>query len=181
MQNMKLLILDIDGVMTNGCKTYDHAHHPISKNYNDKDFTAIKIFKKIGVAVCFLSSDENINRGMAKERDIDFYYSRMPDGSINKKKFLPALMAHYHATLEQSYYVGDDFFDLDIMLLLPKPNRICPQDAPDYVKTQCGVITGYGGQGVVANILSLYLKCANRENVIYDLLSVNLEPPVAAA
>ena len=176
---MKLLILDIDGVMTNGCKSYDNEHNATSKSYNDKDFTAIKIFKQIGVSVCFLSSDENVNRGMAKARGVDFYYSRMPDGSINKKRFLPSLMETYQATLEQSYYVGDDFFDLDIMLLLPKENRICPQDAPDYVKGQCGIITGWGGQGVVANVLSRYLKEADKEDIIHELLNINLEPKVA--
>lgn len=50
---MKLLILDIDGVMTNGTKVYDDDHNVLSKSYNDKDFTAIKIFKQMGIDVCF--------------------------------------------------------------------------------------------------------------------------------
>ena len=49
----KLLILDVDGVLTTGCKTYDLEGNVISKEFNDKDFTAIKRFKEKGLKVCF--------------------------------------------------------------------------------------------------------------------------------
>lgn len=157
-----LLILDIDGVMTNGTKVYDDDHNVLSKSYNDKDFTAIKIFKRIGVDVCFLSSDTAINEGMASERNIDFFYSRNPDGTISKAKFLPSLMEKYSKKLSEVVYVGDDLFDLDIMLELPIANRVCPSDAPAYLKEKCGcVLNRSGGTGVVAEYLELFAKRNN--------------------
>ncbi len=159
---MKLLILDIDGVMTNGTKVYDNDHKVLSKSYNDKDFTAIKIFKQMGIDVCFLSSDTSINKGMALERDIDFFYSRNPDGTISKAKFLPSLMERYGADVSQVVYIGDDLFDLDIMLELPEPNRVCPGDAPKYLKDKCGcVLSRHGGTGVVAEYLEKYSNVNN--------------------
>ena len=157
-----LLVLDIDGVMTNGTKVYDNDHNVLSKSYNDKDFTAIKIFKKIGVDVCFLSSDTAINRGMALERDIDFFYSRNPDGTISKAKFIPSLIERYDTSPEHIVYIGDDLFDLDIMLELPFANRVCPSDAPKYLQDKCGcVLTRSGGTGVVAEFLELFAKTNN--------------------
>ena len=54
---LKLVILDIDGVMTDGKKFYDKNGDVLCKQYNDKDFTAIKRFMATGIDVCFLSGD----------------------------------------------------------------------------------------------------------------------------
>ena len=48
LKNIKLLILDIDGIMTDGTKVYNQEGMPFAKRYNDKDFT--KICKDIGVS-----------------------------------------------------------------------------------------------------------------------------------
>ena len=67
---IELVILDIDGVLTDGKKYYDKTGMPFAKTYCDKDFTAIKRFRGAGVSVCFLSGDENVNKEMAKNRNI---------------------------------------------------------------------------------------------------------------
>ncbi len=75
---IKLLILDVDGVLTDGNKIYDINHTTVYKKFNDRDFTAIKRFKAGGINVIFVSGD-NFNEGMAKKRNIDFYCSRGSD------------------------------------------------------------------------------------------------------
>tara|TARA_Y100000310_G_C20514352_1_gene730442 strand:+ start:60 stop:587 length:528 start_codon:yes stop_codon:yes gene_type:complete len=175
MKNMKVLALDVDGVMTNGTKLYDSDYTTIAKQYNDKDFTAIKLFDKLGVYVCFISSDKNINEKMARKRGVDFYYSRMEDSSINKVKFIDVLQEKgqhkYHGPNCEIYYAGDDFYDLDIMMNIPKNNRICPNDAPEYVKRMCSIVCDTnGGNGVVSEILTRYLEATNKFNEIYDLI-----------
>ena len=52
---IKLAILDVDGVLTDGKKTYDNTGLCIYKTFCDKDFTAIKKLKALGISVCFLS------------------------------------------------------------------------------------------------------------------------------
>ena len=182
MKNMKVLALDIDGVMTDGTKLYDGDATCVAKRFNDKDFTAIKLFKKLGVEVCFISSDETVNRNMAKKRGIEFYYSRLDDGSISKKQFVPLLGKQLKDKDEDTqwrrrgpnceiYYVGDDFYDLDIMMELPRNNRICPSDSPEYIKRMCGcVCETKGGEGIVAEILTKYLDKANKFDEVYDLV-----------
>ena len=44
MKKVKLLILDVDGVLTDGKKTYNKNHEVLSKSFLCKDFTAIKRF-----------------------------------------------------------------------------------------------------------------------------------------
>ncbi len=63
---MMLLILDVDGVMTDGTKFYDLKGEVSHKRYCDLDFTAIKRFKEIGWSVCFVSAATTVNVAMAK-------------------------------------------------------------------------------------------------------------------
>ncbi len=83
-----LLILDVDGVLTDGTKVYDSEHNVLSKRYVCKDFTAIKRFVAAGVKVVFLSGDI-FNKSMAEKRNIDFYCSRGEDLSLDKSRFIP--------------------------------------------------------------------------------------------
>jgi len=54
---IKLLILDVDGVLTDGTKVYTQKHEPVYKRFRCKDFTAIKRFVAAGVKVIMLSGD----------------------------------------------------------------------------------------------------------------------------
>ena len=67
----KLLILDVDGVLTTGLKTYGIDGQVISKTFGDRDFTAIKEFICSGVNVIFFlgSTSQFI---CCKKRNIDF-------------------------------------------------------------------------------------------------------------
>ena len=67
-EKVELVILDIDGVMTDGRKYYGVDGVPFAKTYCDKDFTAIKRIRGAGVPVCFVSGDENVNKAMAENR-----------------------------------------------------------------------------------------------------------------
>ena len=80
---IELLILDVDGVLTDGTKVYDSEHSVLSKRFVCKDFTAIKRFIAAGVKVIMISGD-NFNATMAAKRNIDFYCSRGEDLSLDK-------------------------------------------------------------------------------------------------
>ena len=70
--NIELLILDVDGILTDGTKIYNEEHEVLGKRYLCKDFTAIKRFIAAGVKIVMLSGD-NFNRKMANKRNIDFW------------------------------------------------------------------------------------------------------------
>lgn len=149
---LRLLILDIDGVMNDGCKIYNSNHNTIYKRFNDKDFTAIEEFNKQGIKVCFLSSD-SWNVGMATKRNISFYNSRSEDGTICKSRFIPILEGIYNVTREEMGYIGDDYYDLDIINALRYYGyTACPSDSPNKVKKSVNqILDAKGGCGVVMN------------------------------
>lgn len=150
---IKLVILDIDGILTDGKKYYGLDGMPFAKTYCDKDFTAIKRLRGAGISVCFLSGDNTINENMAKNRNIDFYYARGKD----KAEFIPDLEKEYKISRDEMIYVGDDLFDISVMLEVGM--SFCPIDAPDIVKkSSTHVINGLGGHNLVAILYDWLLE-----------------------
>jgi len=146
----KLLIIDIDGVLTNGCKTYDLLGNVINKKFNDKDFTAIKRFKNKGLNVCFLTADDRVNRSIASSRKVDFYYTR--DFHVEDKvEFLKFLLTKYIAHKDEVIYIGDDLPDYKIIKELK--HTYCPSDAINLIKnTAKHTLSRSGGTGVIAEL-----------------------------
>jgi len=149
-----LVILDVDGVMTDGRKFYNTEGMPFAKTYCDKDFTAIKRLKGAGVKVCILSGDCVVNEPMAKNRNIDFYYARGKD----KADFLEIFVKNYKTTPEKMLYIGDDLFDTNIMKLVG--HAYCPKDACLEVKKICNfdnILISEGGNNAICELVEKLL------------------------
>ena len=131
---IKLLILDVDGVLTDGTKVYTQKHEPVYKRFRCKDFTAIKRFVAAGVKVIMLSGD-NWNADMARQRNIPFYCTRGKDLSLDKSVYLSHLEGQYDVKRENMAFVGDDFFDLSMFKTLFW--TFAPSDAPKIIRQNC--------------------------------------------
>ena len=146
----KLLILDIDGVMTTGAKHYDRNGDCVGKSFNDRDFSAINRFKEAGVKVCFLSGSQTVNRRMASRRDIDFFYTGPFGKRRPKEDFIKDFKEKYGVTEAEMAFVGDDMPDVGLMSKVGF--AYCPWDAPRDVQEECIVLDASGGDAAVANL-----------------------------
>ena len=165
---IKLIILDIDGVMTDGRKYYGLDGMSFAKTYCDKDFTAIKRFRGAGIKVCFLSGDNRVNKAMAENRNIDFYSARGED----KADFVKVFEQEYNIFRQDMLYIGDDLFDLSIMKIVGY--AFCPQDSPNKLKEYCGIkniIPRNGGENIVAALFDILLD----RNLIGDCSMKDIE------
>lgn len=151
---LKLVILDIDGILTDGSKIYDNTGLAVYKRFCDKDFTAIKKLKSSNVSVCFLSGDKKINKEIAKKRNIDFYLSR----TKNKISFIPKLSKKYKCKVNEMLFIGDDIFDLD--LLKAVGFSVTTSDANKDIKKACDLIlSSKGGENAIMELVDyLYDK-----------------------
>lgn len=146
----KLLILDVDGVLTDGTKIYGLDGAVIAKRFCDQDFTAIKRFRAINIPTMWLSGDEKVNRGIAEYRHIDFIYTKWEDPTSRKELFLPSIRDKYNVEYSDMAYVGDDIYDVAIMELVGY--RYCPLDAAQEVKAISTIIDRNGGDKVIAKL-----------------------------
>ena len=155
MKMIKLLILDVDGVLTNGKKSYGLDGLVLSKEFCDRDFTAIKRFKAGGTQVCFLSGDIKVNETIAKNRKIDFYFSDAGHG--DKANFVEEFEKTYNCKKEEMAYVGDDIFDISIMRKVGY--AYCPKGVPVDVEDICDyVIQAESGDNVIAKLYEYLLE-----------------------
>jgi YrbI family 3-deoxy-D-manno-octulosonate 8-phosphate phosphatase len=170
---IKLAILDVDGVLTDGKKVTDAEGKSISKQFNDKDFIAIKKLQSSGVKVCFLSGDKNVNEAVANKRSIDFYHAHTSSGHMSKKDFLPMLFRVYGADKSSTLYIGDDYIDTEIMKDLV--HTYCPRDATlDVRRIAKKVLTRSGGTGVISELYDeLVLEGLVRECTFQEFLETD--------
>ena len=145
-----LLILDVDGVLTDGKKYYDNTGRGVYKTFCDRDFTAIKKFKAAGWRVVFLSGDRNVNESVANNRNIPFYCNRDESGMIDKAEFIKIFEERYYIDRDRMFYVGDDIFDINIMKNVGY--KFCPADAASEVKEVAHVLKSEGGNNVISEL-----------------------------
>lgn len=147
---IKLVIMDVDGVLTDGSKIYNKSGLAEYKIFCDKDFTAIKKLRSSSVNVCFLSGDSNINKAVAKNRNIDFFLAR----NKNKVTFLDTLSQKYSCQPKEMLYVADDIFDID--LLKNVGFSACPADSSYDVKKICKfILKSKAGNNAIMELVDL--------------------------
>tara|TARA_R110002110_G_C13457305_1_gene717749 strand:- start:2297 stop:2827 length:531 start_codon:yes stop_codon:yes gene_type:complete len=149
---VELVLIDIDGVMTDGTKHYGPDGLTAYKKFYDRDFTAIKKFQASDVKVVFISGDP-WNLGIAKARNIPFYSAR---GKC-KKDLGSRIINDLHTCAAQTAYIGDDIFDIDLLDYVEL--GFCPSDADTEVKRLCTkksrVLKSCGGRGCIAEMYEI--------------------------
>ena len=153
---IKLLILDVDGVMTNGTKYYNREGTVKLKTFCDKDWTAIKRFRAIGINVVFLTGDP-YNVSILENRNLHVIANRGSGFHSDKANYLDDILKQYDCTEKETAYVGDDLFDLGIMKKVKY--AYCPRDAPRCVRETANLLSAEGGQNVIMHLFdTLELK-----------------------
>ena len=70
MIEIRLILFDIDGVLTDGTAAYNEKGEVISKSYNQKDITALRRFKnELGINIALFSGSLDINPAFAERRN----------------------------------------------------------------------------------------------------------------
>ena len=152
--NIKLLILDVDGVMTDGGMYYSESGDQFKK-FNTKDGIAIKRMVDSGIEVRFLSSGTNIQ--LIQERANTLGVKTVYCGLQKKTEILESWINDLNFKKHEIAYIGDDINDLDAMKMAGFVT--CPNDAIDQVKRQSNVILdSLGGHGCVREFWDRFVK-----------------------
>ena len=154
--NIKLFLIDVDGVLTDGTKTYDKEGACVYKSMGDKDFTAIRKLQKLGKEVVLITGDSNVNSAVAKNRGLPLVHTS------NKVGWLKDYAAKVIKGIKMSEicYFGDD--DWDVPMFKSVGYSVCPNNAsPMAIKHSSYIAKASGGDGVVAEIVDLLFGSQN--------------------
>ncbi len=151
-QQIKAILFDVDGVLTDGGIIYDDNGIEY-KRYNVKDGQIISHLKKLGFAVGAITGRESdVVKNRCSELKLDFHKHGVKDKLVEYNCFKDI----YHFKDEQIAYIGDDIIDLSILVRCGL--SATPSDARSYMKESVDIITSSkGGEGVFRDVADYIL------------------------
>jgi 3-deoxy-D-manno-octulosonate 8-phosphate phosphatase (KDO 8-P phosphatase) len=152
-KKIKLLLLDVDGVMTDGRIILDNRGNE-NKAFHVRDGHGIKLAQKAGIIVGIITgrTAEVVN---IRARELGI--REVHQGAHEKIAIYDSLLAKYGLRDEDVAYVGDDVVDLEIFKRAGLAAAVA--DADPSVKPHVDMITrAQGGRGAVREVINLILK-----------------------
>jgi len=152
-KRIKLIITDVDGVLTDGGMYYS-SRGEIMKKFNTKDGMAVEILKKIGIKTILMTKE---NSKIVIKRAEKIKVEKVYTGILNKEQKLEEICKKFNVKKQEIAYMGDDINDLNIMKQVEL--SVCPSDAEkEIIEMSDYVCTKEGGQGVFREFANLILK-----------------------
>ena len=154
---IKALVLDVDGVLTDGSLTFDEEGKEY-KTFNAKDGQGIVMLNKTGFVTAIITAREN---GTVRHRFKNLGMTKLYEGSKNKIASLKELMKEFNLQPEEIAYMGDDLPDICVLKTVGLP--CCPADATEEVKKYAKFVSSKnGGRGAVRELCDLILKSSGQ-------------------
>ena len=165
-KSIKVLITDIDGVMTDGGIIYDDlgTEH---KKYNVKDGLIVQHLRKAKILVGAITGRTSpVVENRCEELKFDFHYHGIKD----KGKKLEEVLETMEILPSEVAFIGDDLIDLPIMCRVGL--AISPSDALPYVKGYAQYVSPLsGGKGVFREVADILLHAKGQLIPLIENLS----------
>ncbi len=152
-QQLKLLILDVDGVLTDGRLFFDKNGDEY-KSFHARDGHGIKLLRQTGVEIAVISGRKSQSVALRmKALGVEYVYQ----GHENKIAAFNEIIQSMGIKPEQAAHMGDDLLDLPIMVRVGL--SIAVNDANDAVKDYADWCTETsGGLGAVREVCDFIMK-----------------------
>ncbi|MDE1715159.1 KdsC family phosphatase [Chromobacterium amazonense] len=162
-RKVKLLIMDVDGVMTDG-RIYYNAQGEESKSFYVQDGLGLRLLSRTGVQLAIISgrADRCVEH-RARALKIDHYYGGVHD----KKVALADLLQKTGFKADECAFIGDDLIDLPILTRVGL--AVAVPEAPPQVRQHCHYVTGNpGGHGAVRELVELIMQAQGTFDAIVE-------------
>lgn len=156
-KRVKLLILDIDGVMTDGRIVYSIYGDEL-RFFDVQDGLGITLLNRAGLKSIIITAKKS---KIVKARARDLKISKTYNGYIDKEKALNKALRKFRITPEEVCFIGDDLIDLPVLrrvgFAVSVPNAV------DDVKASAHYVTSrIGGRGAVREVCDLILRSQDK-------------------
>ncbi len=157
-KKVKVMVFDVDGVMTDGSVTYDENGVEY-KTFNVKDGHGLVRAERAGFITAIITARNN---GTVRHRAENLNITELYQGQKFKLPALEEILKKYNLGFENVSYMGDDLPDLCI---LEKAGlACCPADAVDEVLEACDFVASKnGGRGAVRELCDFILDAQGIE------------------
>ena len=152
-RNIKLLLLDVDGVLTDGGIWYTDAGDEL-KRFHVRDGSGLRIWQDAGLKVAILSGRTS---AAVERRAKELGIFPIIQGQADKRAALSDILTATGATADQVCAVGDDLPDIPLMTACGLSAAVA--DAAAEVRAVASYTTAMpGGRGAVREVIEWLLK-----------------------
>lgn len=152
-KGVKLLILDVDGVMTDGRIVYDDEGREL-KFFDVRDGHGVKLLQRTGVEVALITArSSNVVAVRAENLGIKHIYQ----GALNKLTAFEELQGVTGFTPEEMAYIGDDLVDLPLLRRVAFAATV-PGGVSEVREESSYITDAQGGFGAVRELCELIMK-----------------------
>jgi len=146
-KKIKLILTDVDGVLTDGCMYYSSKGEELKK-FHTRDGMAVELLLQKNIKTIIITKEKSkIVISRAKKIKVFKVYS----GVKQKDKILNQICTKFKVTPDETTFIGDDVNDEKIMKLVGL--SFAPSDATQTIKNIADIITNTeGGQGVLREV-----------------------------
>lgn len=162
-REIRLLVLDVDGVMTDGGLYYD-ASGLVMKRFHVHDGIGIRLAKGVGIEVAVISGmDVPCVVSRLRELGITEYYG----GHDNKATILDGIRKRLNLEWKHIAYLGDDWVDMAPMSKVGLPVAVA-NALPDVKEMARLVLKREGGNGAVRELIDFLLTCQGKRDAMLE-------------
>lgn len=152
-QTVRLMIFDVDGVMTDGGLYYTDSGEEL-KAFNSLDGHGLKMLRQSGVQLAIISGRKS---RLVEHRARNLGIDHLIQGAHDKRAAFEGLIAELGFTPEQCGYMGDDVIDLPVMRRVSF--AVAVPDSPTLVRQHAHYVTGArGGNGAVREVCEVIMQ-----------------------
>ena len=158
-KDIKLIISDVDGVLTDGGMYYNESGE-VMKKFNTKDGMGVELCRGKIKVVLITKEKSKIVLKRAKKMKVDKTYI----GIEKKENLLPEICKNYNISEKNIAYIGDDVNDFNIMKqvgfsITPNNGNVNIKEISDYI------CTTNGGDGVLREVVDIILLNNNFKKI----------------
>lgn len=152
-QRIKLLILDVDGVMTDNKLIYSDDGVE-SKAFNTRDGHGMVLLQKSGIEIAIITGrTSQLVANRMQDLKVKHLFQGVPDKLPTFLKLVDTLGLAFN----EIAYIGDDILDLPILMRIGL--AVTPADGDAEVKSRVDYISAYdGGEGCVREVCEIILR-----------------------
>ena len=157
LKRVAVLVLDVDGVLTDGSIVYTDAGDEV-KSFSARDGLGIRLLMDAGITVCIITGRRS-NALMHRCRDLGI--THVIDGAGDKRQALMDLADGFKVPMTSVACMGDDLPDIPMFRMAGL--SIAVADADETVKQSADLVTtAPGGAGAVRELAERILKTQAR-------------------
>ncbi|CUI06928.1 KdsC family phosphatase [Massilia antarctica] len=150
---VKVMIFDVDGVLTDGSLTYG-PDGEATKTFNVLDGLGIQLLQKSGVATAIISARQS---PIVVRRAADLGIMHVHQGIHDKRIAFAKLLEATGVTAAQCGYIGDDVIDLPLLLQVGFAATV-PTGHPEVQYRAHYVTKAGGGRGAVREVCDMVMR-----------------------